>query len=282
MIVIQSNLELSMTPTRPVALVTGAYSGLGKFAALGLVKAGFDVVGTSRSTDGLVRREGVTFFDLDVKSDDSVALLIKRVLAQFGRIDVLVNNAGMGASGATEENSIAQAQRLFDINVFGVMRMTKAVLPHMRARKSGRIINISSVFGFMPAPYMAAYSATKHAVEGYSESVDHEVREHGIRVLLVEPGGTKTGFDDNTTPPDSPLEVYARQRHTVSQVVAEAVNDGDDPVTVAKAIVATATDPKPKLRYPASARARQLRTMRRFVPARAFDKQLRKYFKFAA
>jgi NAD(P)-dependent dehydrogenase (short-subunit alcohol dehydrogenase family) len=87
-----------MSATRPVALVTGAYSGLGKFAALGLVEAGFEVVGTSRNTDGLVRREGVTFFDLDVTSDDSVTLLIKRVLAQFGRIDVLVNNAGMGAS----------------------------------------------------------------------------------------------------------------------------------------------------------------------------------------
>jgi short-subunit dehydrogenase len=271
-----------MTTPRPVALVTGAYTGLGKFAAQGLVTAGFDVVGTSRSTEGLARREGVTFFDLDVTSDDSVALLIKRVLAQFGRIDVLINNAGMGISGATEENSIAQAQRLFDINVFGVMRMTKAVLPHMRAQKRGRIVNISSVFGFMPAPYMAAYSATKYAVEGYSESVDHEVREHGIRVVVVEPGGTKTGFDDNSTPPDSPSEVYARQRHTTSQVLADEVNDGDDPVTVAKAIVAAATDPKPKLRYPASPRARQLSTMRRFVPARAFDKSLRKYFKFAA
>ena len=271
-----------MTSSRPVALVTGAHSGLGQFAAQALVKAGFEVVGTSRSTEGLTRREGVTFFDLDVTSDDSVALLIKRVVAQFGRIDVLVNNAGMGASGATEETSIVQARRLFDINVFGVMRMTNAVLPHMRAQKSGRIINISSIFGFMPAPFMAAYSATKHAVEGYSESVDHEVREHGIRVLLVEPGGTRTGFDDNTTPPDSPSEVYAQQRHTTSEVVAEAVNNGDDPVTVAGAIVSAATDPKPKLRYPASPRARQLSTMRRLVPARAFDKSLRKYYKFSS
>ncbi|WP_102142030.1 oxidoreductase [Mycobacterium hubeiense] len=270
-----------MSATRPVALVTGAYSGLGKFAAHALVKAGFEVVGTSRNTEGLIRREGVTFIDLDVTSDDSVALLVKRVLGQFGRIDVLINNAGMGLSGAAEENSIAQAQRLFDINVFGVIRMTNAVLPHMRAQGSGRIVNISSVFGFMPAPFMAAYSATKHAVEGYSESVDHEVREYGIRVLLVEPGGTRTGFDDNTTPPDNPLEIYARQRDATNQVVAEQVNMGDDPATVAKAIVAAATDTKPQLRYPASPRARRLSTMRRLVPARAFDKQLRKTFKFA-
>ncbi|PQP53162.1 SDR family NAD(P)-dependent oxidoreductase, partial [Mycolicibacterium austroafricanum] len=172
-----------------------------------------------------------------------------------------------------------QQQRLFDINVFGVIRMTNAVLPHMRAQGGGRIINISSIFGFMPAPFMAAYSATKHAVEGYSESVDHEVRDHNIRVLLVEPGGTRTGFDDNTTAPDTPLAVYTRKRNLANQVVAEQVNGGDDPATVAEAIVAAATDTKPKLRYPAGVKARQLSVMRRLVPTRIFDKQLRRTFR---
>jgi len=268
-----------MTSGRPVALVTGGITGLGKVTALALVRAGFDVVGTSRNTDGLTRRDGVTFFDLDVTSDESVALLVKQVLGQFGRVDVLINNAGMGLSGAAEENSIIQAQRLFDINVFGVVRMTNAVLPHMRAQGSGRIVNISSVFGFMPAPYMAIYSATKYAVEGYSESVDHEVREHGIRVTLVEPAGTRTGFDDNSPAPANPLEVYTRQRQTAAEVLADAVNDGDDPGAVAKVIVTAATDRTPRLRYTIPGRSRQLSTMRRFVPARAFDRQLRKYFK---
>ena len=131
-----------MATTRPVALVTGASSGIGKVASLALVEAGFEVVGTSRNTGGIHQRDGMTFLDLDVTSDESVTGLVGRVLEQFGRIDVLVNNAGMGASGAAEENSIAQAQRLFDLNVFGVIRMTKAVLPHMRAQGSGRIINI--------------------------------------------------------------------------------------------------------------------------------------------
>lgn len=221
----------------------------------------------------------MTLRDLDVTSDDSVAALIESVIAQFGRIDVLVNNAGMGLAGATEENSIAQQQKLFDINVFGVIRMTNAVLPHMRAQGGGRIINISSIFGFMPAPFMAAYTATKHAVEGYSESVDHEVRDHNIRVLLVEPGGTRTGFDDNTTAPDTPLAVYTRQRSLANQVVAEQVNGGDDPASVAEAIVAAATDTKPKLRYPAGTKARQLSAMRRLAPTRIFDKQLRKTFR---
>ncbi|MGW5666163.1 SDR family NAD(P)-dependent oxidoreductase, partial [Streptomyces sp. NPDC003758] len=176
-----------MTTNRPVALVTGASSGIGKAAALALVDAGFEVVGTSRQASGDARRDGVTFLDLDVASDTSVARAVDRVIAQFGRIDVLVNNAGIGSAGAGEERSLAQDQQLFDINVFGLIRMTKAVLPHMRAQGRGRIINISSVLGFVPAPYMAAYAASKHAVEGYSESMDHEVRQHGVRVLLVEP-----------------------------------------------------------------------------------------------
>ena len=166
-----------MTTSQPVALVTGANSGLGKFAARSLLDAGFRVVGTSRNTAALEHNPGVTFVELDVTQDESVAAAVDAVIAQFGRIDVLVNNAGMGLAGASEENSIAQSRRLFDINVFGVMRMTNAVLPHMRAQGGGRIVNISSIFGLMPAPYMAAYSATKFAIEGYSESVDHEVRD---------------------------------------------------------------------------------------------------------
>src|SRR5689334_6330238 len=162
-----------MTTNRPVALVTGASSGIGKAAASALVDAGFEVVGTSRRASQDDRREGVTFLDLDVASDTSVASLVDRVIEKFGRIDVLVNNAGIGSAGAGEERSLAQDQQLFDINVFGLIRMTKAVLPHMRAHGGGRIINISSVLGFVPAPHMAAYAASKHAVEGYSESMDH-------------------------------------------------------------------------------------------------------------
>jgi NAD(P)-dependent dehydrogenase (short-subunit alcohol dehydrogenase family) len=264
-----------MATSRPVALVTGANSGLGKFAARALMDAGFQVVGTSRKTSGLDHSQGVTFIDLDVTRDESVASAVEAVIAQFGRIDVLVNNAGMGLAGASEENSIAQTQKLFDVNVFGVIRMTNAVLPYMRRQGSGRIINISSIFGLMPGPYMAAYSATKYAVEGYSESADHEVREHNIRVLLVEPHGTRTGFDDNTATPDNPLPAYERQRESSKQAVADQVNNGDDPRVVAKVIVAAATDSTPKLRYPAG-KARQLSVMRRFAPRRTFDKQLRK------
>ncbi|NGO09366.1 oxidoreductase [Streptomyces sp. HC44] len=265
-----------MTTNRPVALVTGASSGIGKQTALALVAAGFDVVGTSRDTSRVTPLEGVMFLDLDVAGDKSVTTVVQQVTERFGRIDVLVNNAGVGSMGAAEETSIAQDQSVFDTNVFGVMRMVKEVLPHMRAQGRGRVINISSVLGFLPQPYMAAYAASKHAVEGYTESLDHEVREHGVRALIVEPAYTRTGFEANSPRPDTPLQVYAKLRQTVDRVMTEAIRDGDAPAVVAKAIVAAATDAKPKLRYTAGPMAGRARILRRVAPARTFDKQIRK------
>lgn len=268
------------TKTRPVALVTGASSGIGAAASLALVDAGFEVVGTSRRTANVAPRKGVSFIDLDVASDEAVTTAVQQVIERFGRIDVLVNNAGVGSIGAAEETSVAQAQGVFDINVFGVMRMVKEVLPHMRAQGRGRIISLSSVQGFIPAPYMAVYGASKHAVEGYSESLDHEVREYGVRALLVEPAYTRTGFEANSAKPDMPLRAYADQRHVFDRLMAEAIKDGDDPAVVAKAIVAAATDAKPKLRYTAGPMAARARILR-FVPAWAFDRQIRKMNKLA-
>jgi NAD(P)-dependent dehydrogenase (short-subunit alcohol dehydrogenase family) len=265
-----------MNTARPVALVTGASSGIGKAAALALVEAGFDVVGTSRDTSRATPLDGVTFLDLDVASDASVTAAVAQVVERFGGIDVLVNNAGVGSMGAAEESSVAQAQAVFDINVFGVMRMVKEVLPHMRDRGRGRIINLSSVQGFIPAPYMAVYGASKHAIEGYSQSLDHEVREYGVRALLVEPAYTRTGFEANSVQPDMPLKVYAEQRHTFGRVMAAAIKDGDDPAIVARVIVAAATDSKPKLRYTAGTLAGRASTLRRVVPAWVFDRQIRK------
>ena len=265
-----------MTTDRPVALVTGASSGIGKETALALVAAGFNVVGTSRDTSRVTPLDGVTFLGLDVASDSSVATAVQEVSERFGRIDVLVNNAGVGSMGAAEETSVEQARSLFDTNVFGVMRMVNEVLPHMRAQRRGRIINISSVLGFLPQPYMAAYAASKHAIEGYTESLDHEVRDHGVRALIIEPAYTRTGFEANSAKPDTPLHAYAKQRQTVDRVMAEAVRGGDAPAVVAQAIVTAATDPKPKPRYTAGPLAGRARILRRLAPAAVFDKQIRK------
>ncbi|MFJ7146748.1 oxidoreductase [Streptomyces sp. NPDC100445] len=270
-----------MQTAPPVALVTGASSGIGRAAALALVGAGFAVVGTSRNAANAEPLAGVTFLDLDVAGDESVRSLVEEVIERFGRIDVLVNNAGVGAVGASEESSINQAMEVFDINVFGVIRMTNAVLPHMRAQGRGRVVNVSSVLGLIPAPFMAVYAATKHAVEGYSESVDHELREHGVRMLLVEPACTSTSFEASSMEPDSPLSIYAAQREVSRDVPATAVRNADDPDVVAKMIVAASTDSKPRLRYTAGSMAKQVSVLRRIVPSRAFDRQMRKLNRLA-
>jgi NAD(P)-dependent dehydrogenase (short-subunit alcohol dehydrogenase family) len=133
-----------MAASARVALVTGASSGIGKAATVALADAGFRVVSTSRDTSRIASGDGVTFLDLDVTGDESVTDVVGQVIARFGRLDVLVNNAGVGTDGAAEEISVAQAQTVFDVNVFGLMRMTRAVLPHMRAQGGGRIVNVSS------------------------------------------------------------------------------------------------------------------------------------------
>jgi len=264
-----------------VALVTGASSGIGEAAAHALVSAGFTVYGTSRRATSGEKRGEVTFLPLDVTDDDSVAAAVSDVVDR-GRIDVLVNNAGFGIAGAAEESSIDQARALFETNVFGAIRMSRAVLPTMREQGSGRIINLSSVLGLVPAPFSALYAATKHAIEGYSESMDHEVREYGVRVLLVEPAYTRTSFGENAVAVDEPLPHYAQRRQALDSLLAEAIRAGDDPSVVGAAIVAAATDQRPKLRYPAGPLARRVSKLRRYVPSSAFDKQIRKINKLAA
>lgn len=260
---------------RGIALVTGASSGIGRATAVALAEAGYRVFGTSRKpTPG--GPAGVTMRACDVSDDASVAKLVADIVAEAGRIDLLVNNAGVGLMGGAEESSIAQAQRLFDINLFGVLRMTNAVLPIMRAQKRGRIVNLSSVLGLIPAPFNALYAATKHAIEGYSESLDHEVRTQGIRVSVVEPAYTRTSFEDNLVPPDRALAVYESGRAGASAVMRRAMETGDLPEVVAATVLKAATDARPRHRYPAGKMARQVSFLRRFVPEQTFDKSLRK------
>jgi short-subunit dehydrogenase len=154
--------------------------------------------------------------------------------------------------------------------------LTREVLPYLRAQRSGRIINIGSVLGFLPSPYGSLYAASKHAVEGYSESVDHETREFGVRVAVVEPGYTSTSFEANATDADSPLDSYAAVREHVKQVIAKAVRAGDDPAVVARVVLKAATSRRPKLRYPAGPLARRLSLLKRFAPAALLDNGIRK------
>ena len=262
-------------PDLGVALVTGASTGIGRATAKALQNGGFRVFGTSRRVVS-EQRDGVTMLTCDVTDDASVAKLVDEVLAKAGRIDLLVNNAGIGLLGGAEESSIAQAQALFDVNLFGVLRVTNAVLPTMRRQASGRIINMSSVLGLIPAPYSALYSSTKHALEGYSESLDHELRAFGIRVVLVEPAYTRTSFEDNLTTPDRLLDVYDLARAGGKAIVRKAMETGDAPEVVAETVVKAATAAVPRRRYAAGKMARQIGYLRRFAPEAAFDKSLRR------
>jgi len=259
------------------AIVTGASSGIGKATAAALAQAGFTVFGTSRRVVGNGSPH-VTMLTCDVTDEASVKKLVSDVLAQTGRIDLLVNNAGLGLFGGAEESSIEQAKSLFEVNFFGLVRMTNAVLPPMRKNGGGHIINISSVLGFIPAPYSTFYGATKHAVEGYSESLDHETRAFNVRVTLIEPAFTKSAFDQAALKPDAMIEEYAEARARVDKLVQHAMTIGDPPEVVADTVVMAATAATPRRRYPAGKAAKQVSFARRFVPAGMFDGNLRKQF----
>jgi short-subunit dehydrogenase len=263
------------------AFLTGASSGIGRAAALALSKAGYRVIGTSRNAGPGEVRDDIRMVACDVTSDESVAAAVALAHAELGHIDLLINNAGYGVTGAAEESSIVQVRSLFETNFHGVVRVTNAVLPIMRAQGSGRILNVGSGLGFIPAPYNAYYSATKHALEGYSESLDHEVREFGVRVAVIEPAATQTSFDSSTVRADKPLADYAvgRAKYLVAYDRAMAVADTAE--SVAETIVLAASTKTPRLRYPSGKAARQVAFARRFLPRSLFDRILRSQFGLA-
>src|SRR3954468_19412456 len=267
--------------TRPVAIVTGASGGIGEATAQALHSAGYRVFGTSRRSPG-TRSPGIEYLVCDVTSDESVQAAVGEVLTKAGRIDLLVNNAGVGLVAGAEESSLEQAKSLFDVNLFGLIRMTKAVLPTMRKQRAGRIVNLSSVMGLIPAPFMALYAASKHAVEGYSESLDHEIRGSGVRVVLVEPAYTRTSFEGNVYQADQQLDVYRSARTNAEGVLRDGMKTADTPELVASAVLNASTQASPRRRYTAGRAARQISLLRRFVPTAAFDKSLRKQMRLPA
>ncbi|MGO4703411.1 oxidoreductase [Dyella sp. 2RAB6] len=264
-----------------IALVTGASSGIGQVTAEKLTMAGYKVYGTSRRGAQLDQR-AFEMLTLDVTSDASAREVVSELIRREGRLDLLVNNAGFGiAPAAAEESSLSQAQAIFDTNFFGIVRMTQAVVPQMRQQRSGRIINIGSVLGFLPMPYMALYSATKHAVAGYSEALDHELRTMGIRVSVVEPAYINTPFDANLMQPDAPLELYRDIRAGVERRVKEVLQGADGPEVVADMVVAAAMADRPKIRYTPGL-ANRMRLLRRFAPAGVLDAGVRKDLRLEA
>lgn len=259
-----------------IALVTGASPGIGEATAKRLAGAGYKVCGTSRRGAQPIQ-QAFEMLALDVISDESVEAAVREVIRREGRIDLLVNNAGFGvAPPGAEESSIEQAQAIFDTYFFGIVRMTRAVVPHMRQQGSGHIINIGSVRGFLPMPYMALYAASKHAVEGYSESLDYELRTFGISVSVIEPASTNTQFDANLLDPVAKVDEYREIRAFMSNKMQKLVAAGDPPSIVADTVLQAALATRPKLRYAAGGRVNFVQLLCRFLPAGVMDSGIRK------
>jgi NAD(P)-dependent dehydrogenase (short-subunit alcohol dehydrogenase family) len=270
-----------MGTNQRVALVTGSSSGIGRAICERLVAAKYEVYGTFRG-DPSDAPQGVRPLKMDVREDSSVAHAVAELVGASGRLDVLVNNAGGTVVGAVEETDTAQAQALFDLNFFGAVRVTRAVLPTMRAQNAGRILFISSVVGFLPAPFMGFYSASKHAIEGYAESLDHEVRTLGVRAVLIEPSFMRTKIDKNGVQAATPIPVYTEMRDRVARSLAANIEAGEDAAVVAAKALRAASDPSPRLRYPVGKGAKMLARLRSLLPAAMFDGALRKNFRLDA
>src|SRR6266511_3829853 len=260
-----------------ITLVTGVSSGIGREIAQLLAERGAQVFGTVRNPRSASSIHGVELVSMDVTEDASVNAAVQRIVQKAGPIQFLVNNAGYSFMGALEETSVAEARQQFETNLFGVLRVTNAILPGMRQQGDGRIVNISSVLGFLPAPYMGIYAASKHAVEGYTETLDHEIRRFGVRALLVEPAYTRTKLSGNTKSAKTSLDVYAEERKRLTDAAQQNIERGEDPRMVAEAVWNALTAKSPRLRYPVG-KGVALSRMRRFVPASMFDKSFRKQF----
>ena len=261
-----------------VALVTGASSGIGEAAALELARRGFTVYGAARRVDrmaGLADR-GVHVIEMDVTDDASMTSGVERILREQGRIDVLVNNAGYGSYGALEDVPMEEARRQFEVNVFGLARLTQLVLPHLRAQHSGRIVNVSSIGGKMYEPLGAWYHATKFAVEGLSDSLRVELAPHGVHVIVIEPGAIRTewgGISAASALERSGGTAYAKQARQLANVydVADRPGVGADPRVVGVVIAKAVTARRPRTRYAVPTSAKAILLARRLLTDRAFD-----------
>ncbi len=240
--------------SKKVIIVTGASSGFGKDTVKKFLKEGNVVYAGARRTEKMkdIGKMGAKVLKLDVTSDDSVNTFIETILEEEGRIDGLVNNAGYGAYGMVEAVSLEDAQRQYDVNVFGAARMTKAVLPHMRRRKTGTIVNISSIAGRLTTPMCAWYSSSKFALEAYSDALRREVKKFGTNVVLVEPGAMDTGFYDvaekKVLAIPHPKEYEASVR-TFLDAMKKAYANPPSTAKVVGVIVNAVNEKKPKARY---------------------------------
>ena len=266
--------------SKKTILITGCSSGFGKSTAARFLTEGWNVVATMRTpqTDLFLPSERLLVTSLDVTRPQSISDAIDRSISHFGNIDVLVNNAGIGLFGAHEATSAEVTREIFETNTFGAIAMNRAIIPHMREQGSGTIINVTSSVGIAPMPLVAVYTASKYAIEGFSESLSYELATFGIRVKVVQPGfapstafGTNSGNRcDNLIP--SAYAGYATRYMNSMQEYPAAYTTAED---VAEAIHHAAIDPRHQLRYPAGADSVMLAALRQSLPLHEFMDRVR-------
>ena len=261
------------------ALVTGASSGIGEETARTLHKLGYTVYAAARRTDRLEQLTpiGIHALTMDVTDDESMSSGIEKIIAETGRIDVLVNNAGYGSYGTIEDVPIDEARRQFEVNVFGLGRLTQLVTPHMRAQGSGTIINISSIGGKLTTPLGGWYHATKYAVEALSDALRMELRPFGIDVVVVEPGGIRTEWASiaaDHLEATAEGSAYADQIRAVANSMRGEANQrrNSPPEVIARTVGKIVTAHHPRTRYAVGFMAKPLIAARRVLPDRAFDR----------
>lgn len=271
---------------RPVVLLTGASSGIGYNVAPLLVRYGYTVYGAARRVEKIeeLASEGVKALILDVTDEASMEAAVQQIIDAEGRIDVLINNAGYGSYGAIEDVPIDEARRQFEVNLFGLARLTQLVLPHMRAQGSGRILNISSMAGRITSPLGAWYHATKYALEAFSDALRMEVEEFGIDVVIIEPGGIKTpwGFIAADHLEESSRNgVYAAQAQRVAANMRKLYSPSSnlsEPKVISNAILRALEARRPKTRYLVGFGAKPSVFLHTVLPDRLFDKVARRIF----
>lgn len=264
--------------TARTALVTGASSGIGEATALKLDSLGYTVYGAARRTDRLQKLadHGIRPLAMDVTDDDSIRAGVDRIIAETGRMDVLVNNAGYGSYGAVEDVSMEEARYQFDVNIFGALRLTQLALPHMRAQRGGTIVNISSMGGKIYSPFGGWYHGTKFALEALSDCLRLETKPFGIDVVVIEPGGIATEWSAiaaDKLEKSSATGAYAKRARAVAATLRSdtLAKRSSPPTVIADTIGKAVTARHPKTRYATGFGARPIIALRRVLPDRAFD-----------
>ncbi len=263
-----------MNDKSKVVLVTGASTGIGAAIATRLSKAGHVVFGTSRRHGVPPPVEGVRMLAMDVRDEESVGRAVAELLKIAGRIDVLINNAGFGIAASVEDTRPDDMQRQIDTNFLGALRVCQAALPTMRAQRSGRIIQVSSLAARIGIPFQGAYSASKSALEGMTEALSMEVKPFGIDVVMVQPGDTKSNFTASRewTPSAKTNAVYAAHAQHAIAVMEKAEQSGPPADKVARVVERAVNASKPKLRYVSATTMEALALrLQRLLPGRMFE-----------